>query len=105
MAKIYCIMQVCQIINSPLRIYKPVFLIPMLILLVHSIFYYFFKYALFVSVDVLIITFLALNFLSWLHYVYFISEEMCEILNIHRFYPGKRYSNRPSYIENTKKLK
>ncbi len=105
MAKIYCIMQVCQIINSPLRIYKTVFLIPMLTLLVHSIFYYFFKYALFVSVDVLIIASLVLNFLSWLHYVYFCSEEMCEILNIHRFYPGKRYSNRPSYIENTKKLK
>ena len=103
-AKVYCIMQVCQIINSPLSVNRPIFLIPMLILFAHSIFYYLFKYSLFISVDILIITSLIINFFSWLHYVYFCSEEMCEALNINRFVPGKKYSNRPAYGESAKKL-
>ena len=97
-------MQVCQIINSPLSVNRPIFLIPMLILFAHSIFYYLFKYSLFISVDILIITSLVINFFSWLHYVYFCSEEMCEALNINRFVPGKKYSNRPAYGESAKKL-
>ena len=103
-AKVYCIMQVCQIINSPLSVNRPIFLIPMLILFAHSIFYYLFKYSLFISVDILIITSLVINFFSWLHYVYFCSEEMCEALNINRFVPGKKYSNRPAYGESARKL-
>ena len=42
------------------------------------------------------------NFLSWLHYVYFCSEEICEVLNINRFLPGKKYASRPAYGEEEK---
>ena len=103
-AKIYGIMQVSQILKCPLNLYRPVFLIPLLTLLIHSIFYYLFHFSLIVSIDTLIISALIWNILSWLHYVYFCSEEMCEILNINRFFPGKRYSSRPAFNEN-KKLK
>ena len=102
-AKVYCIMQVSQIIKSPLQIYRPVFLMPMLSFIIHSVVYYFTKYSLFVPIDVLIIITLILNSISWLDYVYFCSEEICEILNINRFIPGKKYSSRPGYGENKKK--
>ncbi len=103
-AKIYGIMQVSQILKCPLNLYRPVFLIPLLTLLIHSIIYYLFHFSLIVSIDTLIISALIWNILSWLHYVYFCSEEMCEILNINRFFPGKRYASRPAFNEN-KKLK
>ena len=102
-AKVYCIMQVSQILKSPLQIYRPEFLLPMFAFIIHSTTYYFTNISLFVSIDVLIIVTLILNFLSWFHYVYFCSEEICEILNINRFIPGKKYSSRPAYGESKKK--
>ena len=101
-AKVYGIIQVSQLIGSPLRIYRKVFVIPLLVLLIHSCVFYLIKPFAIVSVDVLLIFFLFWNFLSWLHYVYFCSEECCDILNIKRFSLGKRYHNRLSFGEEMK---
>lgn len=103
-AKLMGILQLSHILGSPYRVYKPVFLIPLLALLIHSIFFYMTGYNLLVSIDALIIATLIWNIISWAHYVYFCSEEICEILNINRFILGKRHPNRPSY-EEIKKLK
>ena len=93
------ILQLSHILCSPYKIYQPVFLIPLFSLLIHSLINYFFNYTLFVSIDSLIISVFIWNFLSWLHFVYFCSEEICEILNIKRFSLGKKYLSRPSYNE------
>ena len=98
-AKMMGILQLSHILCSPYKIYQPVFLIPLFSLLIHSLINYFFNYTLFVSIDSLIISVFIWNFLSWLHFVYFCSKEICEILNIKRFSLGKKYLSRPSYNE------
>jgi phosphatidylglycerophosphate synthase len=98
-AKILGILQLSHILECPFRVYKPVFLIPLLALLIHSLTFYFTGYTLLVSTDALIIAAFIWNVLSWAHYVYFCSDEICEILNINRFILGKRYPSRKSYEE------
>ena len=67
--------------------YSLVFVLPNLCYIIHSIIYFFNRNyrILFISIDDLIIIFSIVNFLSWSHFVYYCSEEMCKILNIHRF--------------------
>ena len=103
-AKMMGILQLSHILCSPYKIYQPVFLIPLLALIVHSLVSYFCHYNLLVSIDSLIISVFLWNFLSWAHFVYFCSEQICEILNIKRFSLGKRYSTKPSYEEIKSKL-
>ena len=103
-AKMMGILQLSHILGSPYKIFTPVFLIPLFTLLIYSIIYYLTGYSLLVSIDALIIATFIWNFISWAHFVYFCSEEICEILNINRFVLGKRYSSRPSYDE-IKKIK
>ena len=103
-AKMMGILQLSHILGSPYKIFTPVFLIPLFTLLIYSIIYYLTGYSLLVSIDALIIATFIWNFISWAHFVYFCSEEICEILNINRFILGKRYSSRPSYDE-IKKIK
>ena len=98
-AKLMGILQLSHILGAPYRVYTPVFLIPLFSLLIYSLVFYFTGYNLLVSIDALIIGTLIWNFISWVHYVYFCSEEICEILNINRFILGKRYSSRLSYEE------
>ena len=98
-AKMMGILQLSHILGSPYKIYQPVFLIPLFALLIHSLIYYFYNYSLLVSIDSLIISVFIWNFLSWAHFVYFCSDEICEIINIKRFSLGKRYNSRPSYEE------
>ena len=98
-AKILGILQLSHILNSPYKAFTPVFLIPLFSLLIHSIIYYFFNTNLLVSIDALIIASFIWNLLSWMHFVYFCSDEICEILNINRFVLGKRYLSKPSYDE------
>lgn len=38
-----------------------------------------------VLMNLVVIFFLLFNFTAWLHYAYFVSKELCEILNIDRF--------------------
>jgi ethanolaminephosphotransferase len=101
-AKIFSTLQLCQVLGCKVNYYRPVFIIPLVTLLSHSIIYYFLKVQFIFSIDVLIIISLIWNFLSWAHYVIFCSEEICEILNINRFNLRKRYSSRPSFGENQK---
>ena len=103
-AKMMGILQLSHILGSPYKIFTPVFLIPLFTLLIYSTIYYLTGYSLLVSIDALIISTFIWNFISWAHFVYFCSEEICEILNINRFILGKRYSSRPSYDE-IKKIK
>jgi phosphatidylglycerophosphate synthase len=98
-AKMMGILQLSHILGSPYKIYQPVFLIPLFTLIIHSFVYYFYSYSLLVSIDSLIISVFIWNFFSWAHFVYFCSDEICEILNIKRFSLGKRYNSRPSYEE------
>ena len=98
-AKILGILQLSHILSSPYNAFRPVFLIPLFSLLIHSIIYYFFNINLIVSIDALIIATFIWNLLSWMHFVYFCSDEICEILNINRFVLGKRYLSKPSYDE------
>ena len=98
-AKMMGLLQLSHILGSPYKVYRPVFLIPLFALLIHSITFYITGYNLLVSTDALIIATFIWNFTSWVHYVYFCSGEICEILNINRFVLGKRYPNKPSYEE------
>ena len=103
-AKMMGILQLSHILGSPYKIYQPVFLIPLLSLLIHSLIYYFFNHSILVSIDSLILSVFIWNFLSWSHFVYFCSDQICDIINIKRFSLGKRYPSRPSYEEIKAKL-
>ena len=98
-AKMLGILQLSHILCSPYNVYKFVFLFPLLVMLIHSIIYYFYDYEILVSIDQIILITFFWNFLSWLHFVYFCSEQICDILNINRFSLGKRNPDRPSYEE------
>ena len=96
-AKMMGILQLSHILECPYKIYTPVFLIPLLVLTIYSFIFHFTGYGLLVSIDTLIIIAFIWNVTSWAHYVYYCSEEICEILNINRFSLGKRDSSKPSY--------
>ena len=98
-AKMLGMLQLAHILCSPYNVYKFVFLFPLMVMLIHSIIYYFFDYEILVSIDQIILITFFWNFLSWLHFVYFCSEQICDILNINRFSLGKRNPDRPSYEE------
>ena len=98
-AKMMGILQLSHILECPYKIYTPVFLIPLSALTFYSIIYHFTGYSLLVSIDTLIMAAFIWNVTSWAHYVYFCSDEICEILNINRFVLGKRYPSKPAYKE------
>ena len=98
-AKMLGMLQLAHILKSPYNAYKIVFLVPLFALLSHSIIFYLIKYQLFGSIDNIIVFCFVFNFLSWAHFVYFCSEQICEELNINRFSLGKRYPHKPSYEE------
>lgn len=90
-AKLMGILQVSHITNSPFNPFRPIFLIPLVSILIHSIIFYFYRKNFIVNVDTLICAAFIWNIISWAHFVYFCSEEICEILNINRFVLGPRY--------------
>ena len=98
-AKLMGIIQVSHVTNSPFNPFRPTFLIPLFSILIHSIIFYFLRKDLIVNVDTLICAVFIWNVISWAHFVYFCSEEICEILNINRFVLGPRY---PSLKEKEK---
>ncbi len=83
-AKIMGIMQLSHIKGDRFKIYNFTTLFPILSLFVHSIIHFLFGISL-LSVDYYIIGFLIWNFISWAHFVYYCSEELCKILDIYRF--------------------
>jgi len=94
-AKMLGLLQLSHLIKARYKPYNFTFVFPNLCFVIHSVLYYFMKEykILFISIDNLILFFLIFNFISWLHFVYFCSEELCIILNIKRFSLGKRNEN------------
>ena len=86
-AKMLGLLQLAHLMGIRYNPYNLVFVLPNLCYIIHSIFYYFSKNQriLYFTIDDLIIIFSIVNFLSWLHFVYFCSDEMCKILGIYRF--------------------
>jgi len=58
--------------------YRPVFLIPLLSVLIHSIIFYFTGKAFIINVDVLLCASFVWNAISWAHFVYFCTEKFCD---------------------------
>ena len=81
------LLQLAHLTGTRFNPYTLVFILPNICYIIHSVIYYFKKSyrILFVSIDDLIIIFSIVNFLSWFHFVYFCSEEICKILGIYRF--------------------
>ena len=94
-AKMLGLLQLSHLIKARYNPYNFTFVLPNLCFIIHSVLYYFMKEykILFISIDNLILFFLIFNFISWLHFAYFCSEELCIILNIKRFSLGKRNEN------------
>jgi len=86
-AKMLGLLQLAHLTGTRFIPYTLVFILPNICYIIHSVIYYFKKSyrILFVSIDDLIIIFSIVNFLSWFHFVYFCSEEICKILGIYRF--------------------
>ena len=93
-AKIMGILQVAHISNSPFKVYRTIFLLPLLSILIHSVLFYYNGKALFIDIDTIICAVFIWNLISWAHFVYFCTEEICEILNINRFVLGPRYPSK-----------
>ena len=91
-AKMLGILQLSHLTGARYNPYTLSFILPNLCFIIHSIIYYFTKSyrILFINIDNLIIFFFIFNFISWLHFVYYCSEELCIILNINRFSLKKR---------------
>ena len=90
-AKMMGLLQLSHIKNSTFNPYILSIMAPILVQMFHSLYFYFYKVELFFSSDNMIYFFFCWNFISWAHFVYFCSEELCEILNIKRFSIGKRH--------------
>ncbi len=83
------ILQLSHIMNDNFNPYRISFIIPVLMNSIHTLIYLFLGFEILCSIDYIIVFTLIWNYLSWVHLVYFCSEEMCEILNIKTI--GKRY--------------
>ena len=91
-AKMLGLLQLSHLTKSRYNPYNNTFILPNLCFIIHSIIYYFTKSdrILFISIDNLICFFFIFNFVSWFHFVYYCSEELCIILGIYRFSLRKR---------------
>ena len=100
------LLQLAHLTGTRFIPYNLVFVLPNLCYIIHSIIYYFNKQyrVLLLSIDDLIIIFTVVNFLSWLHFVYFCSEEMCKILNIYMFKLIKKEEDQANLINEMKKI-
>ena len=88
-AKVMGILQLAHLKGSEFNPLYFTIVFPLYTLLAHSVLFYFGIEL--ISINYLIPFFFAWNVISWAHFVYYCSEEMCEILNIHRFVLGKRH--------------
>ena len=91
-AKMLGLLQLAHLTKARYNPYNCTFILPNLCFIIHSIIYSLTgNYnILFINIDYLILFFLLFNFLSWFHFVYFCSEELCIILGIYRFSLRKR---------------
>ena len=84
-AKIMGLMQLSHIMKSYFNPYTFINIFPLFILMFYSIVEGWFKLDLPFNIDTWIWIILIYNLLSWLHFVYFCTSEMCQILNIKVF--------------------
>lgn len=89
-ARLMSYLQLSHLMSSKFQPYTFSFLFPILTNLIHTIIYMITGSSIIFSIDTLIYFFLVWNFGLWCHFVYYVSEEMCIILNINRFSLGKR---------------
>ena len=91
-AKMLGLLQLSHLTKARFNPYNITFLLPNLCFIIHSVIYYYTRSyrILFISIDNLIWFFFIFNILSWFHYVYYCSEELCIILGIYRFSLRKR---------------
>lgn len=105
MVKILCSFQLSFILKTEVNTFSPVLLIPILSILIHSIIYFLTGVQFLVNVDVLICTVFIWNLTVIVHFIYFASEEICEILNVKRLGLSKRYPDKEGIYDLNKKLK
>ena len=86
-AKMMGLLQLAHLTGTRYMPYNLGFVLPNLCYIIHSLIYFVIRQykILYLSIDDLIIIFSIVNFLSWAHFVYFCSDEMCKILGIFRF--------------------
>lgn len=90
-AKLMSTLQLSHVKLCPFPCYSPVFLIPIMVTIVHTIIYHYTGVHFPFSIDKVIQGCFVWNLLSWVHFVYYVSDEICEICNINRLTVGKRY--------------
>lgn len=88
-AKLLGHLQLAHICNSDFMQYRKSLLISFLSLALSSLIKHFYDFEL-INIDILIIVFLILHFIVWIHFAYFLSQEFCELLGIYRFSVQRR---------------
>lgn len=88
-AKLVGHLQLAHISDAKFMQYRRSLVITFFFLATLSILNYFFKIKL-IEIDILIIGFLIMHIIVWIHFAYYLTEEMCEILGIYRFTVKRR---------------
>jgi len=88
-AKLVGHLQLAHIAEGKFMQYRKSLVITFLFLATVSILNHFFKINL-IHIDTLIIAFLIMHLIVWIHFAYYLTEELCEILGINRFDVKKR---------------
>lgn len=108
-SKMLGLLQLSHLTKGRFNPYNFSFLFPNLLLIFHSLIYFWTKKEKIfnLSIDNLIMLFFVYNFFIWIHFAYFCSEELCVILNINRFSLKKRNTdnndNKLEQLNQTKK--
>lgn len=95
-AKLVGHLQLAHIAESKFMQYRKSLVITFFFLASVSILNHFFKIKI-VDIDTLIIGFLIMHVIVWMHFAYYLTEELCEILGINRFNVKKRETLKKSH--------
>jgi ethanolaminephosphotransferase len=88
-AKLIGHLQLAHICDSPFMQYRKSLLISIFCIASVSLIKHYGNHEI-VNIDYLIISFLIMHFVVWMHFAYYLSEELCHILGIYRFSTKKR---------------
>ena len=88
-AKLTSLLQFAHVCDSPFFQFQKTLLICFLSLIAVPLIKCYLNFQI-IHIDYLIITCLVLNIVVWIHYAYFLTEELCEVLGIYRFSVEKR---------------
>lgn len=89
-AKMMGILQLSHLLGAEFNAYQKTYTFSFLFNIIHSLVYYFTGVTIIASIDVFIIISFVINFLAWMHFGWFVSEEICDTLGINRFSLTKR---------------